>query len=86
MILNLFIRTETTHFQRYLPSATGIVLIAHRINVLNSQGQIEGDANVGSVLIAYPKNAYQRIKRVEGTASQSLRPEFPEIFLEILVD
>jgi hypothetical protein len=68
VILNLFVRTETTYFQRFLPSATGIVLMAHRIKFLNSQGKIEGDANIGSVLIAYGENAYQRIKRVAGTA------------------
>jgi hypothetical protein len=62
----IFARTATGYFQEYAPKATGINFMNRRVKFLDKDGNEQGFAPVGSVLIAYGEKALNRIANVPG--------------------
>lgn len=66
IIVLCFARVETRAIQNNLNFATGINLINKRIKFIDSDGNIKGNGNAPSMLIAYGESAYNRIKNIQG--------------------
>jgi hypothetical protein len=66
VIVLIFSRTSTGYFQEYASRATALKFIGKRLKFLNDQGNEQGFAPCGSILLAYGDNAVRRIAEVPG--------------------
>lgn len=66
IIVLCFVRSETKAWQENVKYATGINLINKRIKFLNSDGEVKGNGNAPSCLIAFGESAFDKIKNIDG--------------------
>lgn len=66
IIVLCFNRSDTRWFQNNVKYATGMNCLSKRISFLNYKGETQTNGNAPSVLIAFGKEAFKRIKKCDG--------------------